>query len=127
MTVVRGATWEDEFVYTDAVGVVINLTGYGARLQVRTLAGRYGTTTTTTLLLELSTEGATPALVWDTAVAGRLVILCPPTVHTLLNPLNLKKVIYSYGIELFIPVGVAPEYVIPLVKGKLYVHGETTR
>ena len=54
LPVVRGTTWEDSFDYRDADGVAIDLTGYEARMQVRTLAGRFGTTTSTTLLLSLS-------------------------------------------------------------------------
>ena len=42
LTVVRGATWEDEITYRDEAGQAIDLTGYEARMQVRTLAGQYG-------------------------------------------------------------------------------------
>lgn len=125
MTWTRGATIEDEFAYTDANGVAINLTGYEARMQVRTLAGQYGTTTTTTLLLELTT--ANGLLVWDTAATGRLLIVVPPAGHANLNPDNAKKVRYAYSLELYVPAGVDPEYVIPLVCGKINVLGETTR
>lgn len=127
MTVTRGSTWEDEFVYNDPLGVAINLTGYQARMQVRTLAGRFGTTTTASLVLTLATDGSTPYLFWETASQGRLVIRCPPTVHAVLNPTNQKRVSYAYAIEIYVPAGSTPEYVIPLVKGKVYVHGEITR
>ena len=60
LPIVRGATWEDEFIYKDAAGVVVNLTGYHARMQIRTIVGQFGITTTTSLLLALSTAGVSP-------------------------------------------------------------------
>lgn len=127
LIVVRGSTWEDEFTYVDDDGVAINLTGYEARMQVRTEAGQFGTTTSTTLLMELLTTGASALLVWDTAALGKLRIVAPPATHAALNPLNLKKIKYTYSVEIFIPAGVNPEYVIPLAQGKACVHGEVTR
>ena len=38
LPIVRGTTWEDSFDYTDSAGVAIDLTGYEARMQVRTVA-----------------------------------------------------------------------------------------
>lgn len=128
MTVVRGSTWEEEFTYTDeTTGAAIDLTGYSARMQVRSLTGEYGTTTATTLLLERTTTANPTELFFDTAAQGRLRIKIPPTVHTVLNPTNLRKVKYAYAIEIFVPAGASPEYVIPLVKGKVSVLGEVTR
>lgn len=127
LIVVRGSTWEDEFTYVDDDGVAIDLTGYEARMQVRTLDGQFGTTTTTTLLMELATTGVDPLLVWDTAALGKLRIVAPPATHDDLNPLNLKKIRYAYAVEIFIPAGVDPEYVIPLAQGPLWVHGEIAR
>lgn len=125
MTVQRGATWEDEFTYTDDDGLPIDLTGYEARMQVRTLATRYGTSTTG-LMLELSTTGTDPLLVWDTAATGRLRIVARPDQHAALNASNAKKAKYAYAIELHKPDGTG-EYVLPLVEGALTVRGETTR
>ena len=73
MKVVRGSTWEDEFVYTEDDQVTpIDMTGYEARMQVRTAAGQYGLSTTDTLVLELTTGNG--LLYWDTAPDGRLRI-----------------------------------------------------
>lgn len=124
MTWTKGATVEEEFAYTDADGVAIDLTGYEARMQVRTVAGQYGTTTTTTLVMELTTADY---LRWDTAATGRLVLTIPPADQTDLNPLNAKKVKYVYAIEVYLPAGADPEYVIPLVGGTITVKGEITR
>lgn len=124
LTVVRGATWEDEFTYTDDAGVAIDLTGYQARMQVRPLAQQYGTTGDPLLELTTATGGG---LVWDTAVEGRLRIAVAPADHAALNPGNAKRAKYAYSIELYIPAGVDPEYVIPLVEGKVNVRGEVTR
>lgn len=124
MTVVRGSTWEEEFTYTDDTGAAIDLTGYAARMQVRPLAHQFGTTTSTTLLLELDTSGN--GLTFDTAPQGRLRLKVAPDVHAVLNPSNAKKAKYAYSIELFKPEG-GGEYVIPLVAGQVTVLGETTR
>jgi hypothetical protein len=129
MPVVRGSTWEDEFTYTDDAGAAVDLTGYKARMQVRTLDGEYGTTTTTTLLLELTTDDGLLSI--DTPAGGsvpnQIRIDVDPTTHNVLNPGNDKKVKYAYAVELYIPAGVDPEYVIPLVKGKLSVAGRGIR
>ncbi|NUS39402.1 MAG: hypothetical protein HOQ02_10320 [Lysobacter sp.] len=128
MPVVRGSTWEDEFTYTDANGAAVDLSGYKARMQVRDLAQEYGTTGTP--LLELTTDNN--LLVIDTPPGGtvrnRTRIVVPPTAHAVLNPTNARKAKYAYAIELYVPaVGVTPEYVIPLVRGKVVVQGEVTR
>ncbi len=118
MPVVRGTTWEDAFEYRDADGVAIDLTGYEARMQVRTIAGRYGTTTATTLLLELSTEGVDPLLVWDTADVGRVRVYALKDQHDALNPDNAKKVKYAYWLEFY-----DGDHVLPVVAGVLTARG----
>lgn len=130
MQVVRGATWEDLFTYKDPDGVAINLTGYSARMQVRTVEGRYGTTTASTLVMELTTANGRLSIP-DQAVTGnrgKLSILVSAADTALLNPDNEKKRQLVYGIELYIPAsGPTAEYVIPLVEGKIVVKGEVTR
>ena len=126
ISVVRGSTWEEEFIYTNAAGAAIDLTGYEARMHVREPANTFGTTTTSTLLLTLTTTGANPLLLWDTAANGRLTLHARPDQHAALNPNNLKKAKYSYSIEVYKPEG-AGEYVIPLVTGSITVSGEVTR
>lgn len=126
MQVVRGATWEDEFSYKDANGAPIDLTGYEARMQIRTLAGQYGLSTADTLVMELTTAGADGRLIWDTAATGRVRILVSAADTLLLNPDNRKKVKLVYALEFYRPAP-APEYVLPVVAGKVSVRGETTR
>lgn len=118
LPIVRGATWEDSFDYRDANGVPIDLTGYEARMQVRTLAGRYGTTTSTTLLMSLSTVGADPLLIWDTADIGRVRVYALPATHAALNPSNAKKVKYAYWLEFY-----DGDHVLPFVTGVLTALG----
>ena len=123
LTVVRGATWEDELVYRDENGQAIDLTGYEARMQVHTLAGQYGTGTASKLL-EMSTSNG--LLVLDTpageTVPCRVRIKVDPDGHTMLNPANVKKDKYAWAMEL-----VLTDYVIPLAAGKLTVQGNTYR
>lgn len=125
LPVVRGSTWEDFFIYEDPDGLPIDLTGYSARMQVRTVDGQYGLSTAETLALELTTSNG--LLVWNAAADGKLDIVVAPAAHAVLNPENAKKAVYVYSLELYVPAGVDPEYVIPLVKGKIIVQGETTR
>lgn len=130
MAVVRGSTWEDEITYTDENGDAIDLTGYKARMQVRTTAGQYGTSTSDTLLLELTTDNGLLAI--DTpdggSVPNRIRIAAAPADHAALNPLNARRAKYAYSIELYTPeTDDAAEYVIPLVKGGVTVQGEITR
>ena len=124
LPIVRGATWEDDFVYKDADGNPIDLTGYEARMQIRTLAGQYGTSTTATLLLSLTTTGADPLLTWDTAATGRVVAYVRPDQHAALNPTNAKKAKYAYWLEFYKPdPSGTGEYVLPIVKGKITANG----
>lgn len=127
LTVVRGATWEDEFTYTDESGAAVDLTGYEARMQVRTADAMFGTTGDETLVMELSTTGDAPQLSWDTAAEGRLRIRVEAVDTAVLNPDNAKKNGLAYGLEVYTPAGVSAEYVIPLVQGRLIVLGEVVR
>lgn len=127
MTWTRGSTAEEEFTYQDENGQPIDLTGFKARMQVRTLAGQYGTTSTTTLLLELTTDNG--KLVWDTADVGRLLMTATELDTQTLNPSNVKKLKLAYAIEVYRPA-VPPatdDYVLPLVNGKITLLGETAR
>lgn len=127
LTVVRGATWEDEITYRDEAGQAIDLTGYEAKMQVRTLAGQYGPDLIASLVYQFTTGG--DHLVIDTppgeTVPCRIRITVPAADHALLNPANIKKAVYAYAIDMTLPG--APNYVIPLVAGKLTVRGNTIR
>lgn len=129
MTVQRGATWDAEFFYTEDDEVTpIDLAGYEARMQVRTRAGRFGSTTATTLVLELTSlngglELFTPA---GGTVRNGIRIRVSATGTEVLNPDNLKKVKLVYGLELYRPLP-APDYVIPLFEGSLTCRGEVVR
>jgi hypothetical protein len=123
---VRGATWEDTFTYNDPDGEPVDLTGYEARMQVRTLDGQYGLTTTDTLVMELTTENGRLSI--DEPESGVVALRVEAEDMVALNPANEKKDVLAYSLELFIPAaGSTPEYVIPLVQGKVTVLGETTR
>lgn len=126
LQVQRGSTWEEEFTYTEEDGSVIDLTGYKARLQVRTEAGRFGTTAETTLLLEKNTDDDPDEIFFDDAEDGVLKLKIPPEDVALLNAGNVKKNKVAYAIELFKDTE-TPEYVIPLVAGSISVRGETAR
>ena len=130
MRVTRGATWEDQFVYTNAADEGIDLTGYKARLQVRTKQGQYGVTTASTLLLELSSVGVGAALSIDTpadqTVPCRVNIIVGSDETALLNINNARVVKHAYALEVF-DDSQSPEYVIPLAAGLITIYGETVR
>lgn len=128
---VRGATWEDVFTWVDPDGLPIDLAGYEARMQVRMLDGQYGLSGPETLLMELSTSGAAPdagRLTIDLPESGVVALRVEAADMVVLNPDNLRKVVHCYSVELFQPAtGGDPEYVVPLIQGKVTVYGETTR
>ena len=132
LRVVTGATWEDYLDYFEADGTTpIDLTGYEARMQVRTPKGKYGLTTAETLLLELVSTGATPQLFIeippDGTVKNRLRFRVEVEDHRVLNPLNKERLLLPYGVELYIPASTDPEYVLPYAQGDLRVDGERVR
>lgn len=117
---VRGTTAHFGFRFRDEDNAPIG-DGLTARMQIRTVAGKYGTTEAATLLLELSTDDDT--LAWET-IEGETALICQlaPADHADLNPLNLKKVKYAYSLEL-----VSGDYVLSPIVGSITVFGETTR
>ena len=127
LTVVRGATWEDEITYRDEAGQAIDLTGYEAKMQVRTLAGQYGADLIGSLVYQFTTSGGqlTLDIPPGETVPCRVRIAVPAADHALLNPANIKKAVYAYAIDLTLPG--SPNYVIPLVAGKVTVRGNTIR
>lgn len=127
MPVVRGQTWDDYLDYVEDDEVTpIDLTGFQARMQVRTLEGEYGTTTTTTLVLELSTQNGLLEIVTPPGgvVPNRVQISVSPDGHAEINSLNAKKKPYAYALEVFRPaVGETPLYSLPLAKGRIGARG----
>lgn len=132
LTVVTGSTWEDFFDYLEDDGVTpIDLSDYEARMQVRTEDGAYGTSTTDTLLLELLSTGLTPRLFIEVPPGGtvknRVRIKVDVEDHRVLNPDNERRIRQAYGVELYIPAGTDPEYVLPYVQGPVVISGERVR
>ena len=130
LEVVRGSTWEQSFEYAQSDGSPVDLTGYKARMQVRTLDGQYGTSGVDTLMLELTSDNG--LLVIDTpdggTVPNRVRIIATPDEHAALNPDNSARERYGYSIELYIPAsGDSAEYVVPFLVGSITVYGEVTR
>lgn len=122
MSLTRGSTWNESFTYTDEAGVPIPLTGYTARMQIRTLAGRTGLTTATTLIMDLTTENDRLTI---TELDGKVDIDVSSVDTLLLSPLN-KRVRYVYGLEL-VDASVSPEIVIPFLTGRISVYPEIPR
>lgn len=123
--VVRGATWEDDFEYQEEDGQPFDLAGYEARMQIRTLDGRFGLSEAETLVMELTTGNGRLSI--PDPGDGRVVLLVSAADTEMLNPSNERKVKLAYSVELYRPVGADSEYVIPLVEGSISVRGEVTR
>lgn len=99
----------------------VDLTGYKARAQIRTLDGRYGTTTTTTLLVDL-TDGSGIAV--SNAANGEVTITLTEANLETMCPTN-ERTVLAYGIELYDDVTSLPT--LPLLQGKITVLPETPR
>jgi hypothetical protein len=103
-------------------GDPVDLTGLKVRAQIRTVAGEFGTTTSTTLLLDLpngsgiSISDPTDGKITLTLTTAQTIALCPANVVT--------KV--SYGIELY-DDGVSPNIVTPFLQGFIKLRPEVVR
>lgn len=128
LTGVRGSTFEEDFAYQDEAGAPVDLTGYSAELQVRTLDGQYGTTDADTLVME-ATTGADARLAFvGSPTLGTLRLTISADDMLTFNPENAKSAKYAYSLRVFKPAGAGqPKQVIPIVRGKLTVQGETIR
>lgn len=125
LSIRRGNTWVVSFQYTEDDEVTpVDLTGYEARMQIRTLDTMYGEQDPDDgLIAAYATTGVAPKLVWDTASIGKVVLTVPAADTDVLNPDNVAKVRYAYGVEAYTAGGV----VIQLATGKLTVRGEVVR
>ncbi len=115
----RGGTDSRLFRAKSADGQPYSLTGYIVRMQIRTLDGATGTSTTDTLVLEVAQGAgidftANPGEIRLALTPAQTVVLCPDNVRTQL----------SYGIELF---NVGTGEVIPLLQGKVTIVPEVVR
>ena len=119
----RGKTFTLSFrKLAGSPAVAVDLTGWKARGQIRTEAGQFGNTTTTTLLLDM-TDGAELEI---TDPDGGLIVLNLSVAQTIaICPANVRTTL-SYEIELYND-NVSPETVEGLVAGKITVTPETAR
>lgn len=119
----RGASFTRRFTRKyEATGLPTDLTGYKARMQVRTVAGKTGTSTADTLVLEL-TDGDGIAV--TDAAAGEVTLTLTSAQTLALGAGNVKAKL-AYGIELY-KDSVSPEEVLPLLQGSIAIRPETVR
>ena len=104
----QGATLERIITYTDSEGAIINLTGYTAKMQVRTSAE------SATVVLELTSSAG----ITINGAAGTLTILVAASVLS-----AIAAGIYVYDLEITAPSG----KVTRLIEGRFYVKAEVTR
>lgn len=107
-TVDQGATWSLEVEYLDNNDVPINLTGFSARMQLRTdYSDAVADLTLTSAAGEIIINGA----------AGKVLVNMTST-----QTGSLVQTFYLYDLELF-----SGSNVIRLIQGQITVAGEVTR
>lgn len=84
----QGSTVTLTLIYKDSEGVVVNLTGYTARLQIRPFKR------SDVLLLEATIANGRLVI---TPAEGKIVVTCPPLVSTALG--NYPSAVYDLEIE----------------------------
>jgi hypothetical protein len=121
--ITRGKDFERKFVFkSQATGEPMPLTGLKARAQFRSLAGQFGTTTSTTLLLELADGDGIEVTDAD---AGEVTLTLTVANTLTLCPANTKTKV-AWEFELY-DDGVSPEAVRGGLIGKVTIHPETLR
>lgn len=107
-------TWDEtwQMLQTDA-GPPVDLTGYSARMFL--LQVEDGEPVAGALPIVYTSEGLTPELTID-PLDGRIDLRVEAVDTVLLSPGNVDRM-FAFEIELYIPAGAAPEYVMPLFKG----------
>jgi len=106
----QGSTYSTVFTYTDSNGAAVNLTGFTARMQVRSVYSVTGPA------ISLTTNGGGGIVLGG--AAGTVTVTVSATVSASLVPKN-----YVYDIELVSSGGV----VTKLIRGKMKVLPEVTR
>lgn len=103
-------------------GTPVDLTGLKVRAQIRELDNEFGTTTTTSLLLNMP-NGSGIAI--TDAVNGEITFSLTEAQTQALCPANVKTKV-SYGIEIY-DDGTDPETVQPFLQGRITILPEVVR
>lgn len=110
MTIEQGSTFKLSLVYKNHLNAIVDLTGYSARMQIRS------TLSASTKLFEVTTD--TPEQLWIVPSAGQINIKIP---HTSTSALAPSIAVYDLEIES------SEGEVIKLIKGRCRIEGEVTR
>ncbi len=118
----RGSTKVITVEYTDATGSIKNLTGYNARMQLRTDPG----SAATSLSLHSSGSTANKSSIAITGTSGSLSVYISAA-----DTNNLVKDMYFYDLEIFTSsdpyTKTDPEYVVRLLEGTITTKYNVTR
>lgn len=106
----------DMFKTIKATGLPVDLTGLKVRAQIRDVPDEFGTTTTTTLLLDMP-NGSGVAI--TDAVNGKITFSLTEAQTIALCPNNVKTKV-SYGIELYNDL-VNPQTAQPFLQGRITI------
>lgn len=107
LEILQGSTFQKEFEYTDSAGDPVDLTGYTARMQIRSTYDK-------PILLELTTESANIILGTTTGVISLYVSATDTEL------LNFSKA--KYDLEL-----ISGEYVYRVLEGSVKLSKEITK
>lgn len=121
-TINRGSTKVVNVEYTDATGSIKNLTGYNARMQLRTDPG----SNVVALSLNSTTSTANKSSISITPVSGSLSVYMSAADTT-----NLVNDLYFYDLEIYTAADpyskTDPEYVVRLLEGTITTKYNVTR
>lgn len=109
----QGATFSVVITYKNSSGSAINLSGYGARMDIR-----YGQTTDADILLALGASNGFISV--SDATNGKITINIPASTTDNFNPQT-----YYYDLEIF-NTNVSPTFVDRVIMGKFDVTPQVT-
>lgn len=113
----QGSDWDQEILWKDSGGSVIDLTGYTARMQVREAVD------SSTVIIELTTANSRIALAHVVGPPEYNIKLTIASADTTTLPTNNEKSVWHYDLEMVSGSGVVKR----LIEGKFVVHPEVTR
>ena len=119
-TIEQGTTVDFKIQYKDVSGSAINLTGYGAAMQIRSNYADNNPTTYLTLSSSLASDGT--GLNMATASSGYIGIFISACSSSALNFPNAR-----YDLEVYNPVSGSCPITTRLLEGQVLLSRETTR
>lgn len=119
ISIVAGDAWIEPVRFRDPDGNPVPYPNHDATMQIRSIAGAYGSTDEETLLVEATTGDEIEWLSDD-----EFVITLPDEVTRTLNPSNERQVAAAWGLTL---TDRATGYETTIIEGTCKIFGRTVR